>query len=165
MSDKFPKQYVLDRVAARRGSLTIKIDAGTTEINELKDSQLGKLGEVMEKNEVLIEGLQLRLVAARKAYAAAKTYDEKARALSPICGYVSLEQLPYLSSSNRASRTPLGEMEAKVQEHRKERTNLEHARLHLENMPVDEFSLASLKSLGLLNVLRFDLDEAARGAK
>ena len=168
MSNQFPKQYVLDRIDARMGSLNIKIEQSQKLITEAKLKMVGQVDAVMQSNADLIKARYRNLKEAEKKYAEvdADDYDAKSRIATEFTT-LDLKRLPYFVNNfyRIGNAESLGNQISILTDLRKERTALTHARLHLETMPVSEFSLSTLRSLGLLSVLKFDLATAISEAK
>lgn len=170
MSDKFPKQYVLDRIAAREGSLTLKIDSDERLIEAWKKSKITNLDARFEKTRAEIHNAVATLKDVEKAYAKAQDFDQKKqalKALSPLSISDPARELYWETNSEKVpgDTRSLSAIQHSVAEMRKEMVALAHARIHLTEMPVTEFSLSSLKSLGLLSALKFDLAEAVAAQK
>jgi hypothetical protein len=167
MGDKFPKSYVLDRIEARKGSLTIKIDADERRLADWKQRQEAALDSAFEQNKAHVEQAASRLRKAEKAYAKADGYDAKRQVLTDH--FKSWSPTYTVGIDDRLSRyddeNSPGKVAKRLKEYRTEYSDIEHARLHLQEMPVDEFTMATLRSLGLLSVLKFDLASAREQEK
>lgn len=162
MTDKFTRKYVADRIEARLGKLKIIEANSQRTIDEWKQEQLAQLDAIFSKNIATFDSVSASVKSAQKAYAKATTWEEKARALAKFenptfTGAPGIRA--YQSNPNWGNNSAESAAKHNLQEARSERVKLEHALIYLNDMPADEFTLTGLKNLGLLAVLKFDIND------
>lgn len=148
------KKYILERIGARKASLVRIIEeaeAAKVELDERRTDRLddwaeearGRLTEVLEQ---LDRAGNMFLPAHERVDAAKQARNTY---LKPVPS-----ELPDFRAENR-------ELQVKIEDGsdaRREYDALIHAQAYLEGLDVDAFSMASLRSLGLLSAIRFRLD-------
>lgn len=158
MTDKFPKQYVLDRIDARKGRLAIEKSQVLSEQTDLQDRLRDALDTLVEENVKRIEAYVDTAHAAQKTYEAETDFNAKMKAAETLSRNVSSLRSTYNVKNLAQSKSGnLTDLATRLKQIENEVESLDHTRIYLEGMPVDEFSLASLRSLGLLPILKFSL--------
>lgn len=164
MTEKFPKSYVIERIDARKGRLSLAKSKTQAELDALQESLLGALDSIFNKNVTAVEAAWDRAKAARKEYSVATTFAEKYKIANEMRN-INMESTYAIRHHERPTSikksASIDELKRALNEIERETESLDHARIYLEDLPVDEFTLASLRSLGLLSILKFDLADRA----
>lgn len=146
----YPKSYILERIAARRASIESKRTTDTAIVAR-------EQGGVREKQQAYLEEIQAK--AQERIDAVLHTelgddVDRNYRVLSNIGNiYLSTRGIPSLGQQGTQAS-------ARLQQYARELDALDHTEAYLKGTPVEEFSLTSLKRLGLMEAIKFNLDEA-----
>ncbi len=171
MSANLPKQYVIDRIKAREGRLDILLVQDQELLDSMKAAQIADLDAIREANVKTILDFAEKVKEMDKDYDKAVTYDEKYKILNSMERSPSLRFSPssYIQSDRErklnGGRRTMADVQKDIRDQRQEQADLVHARLYLEEMPVSEFSMATMKNLGLISVLKFSLTDARAEAK
>lgn len=164
MTSNYPKTYVLERIGARRVSLQAKQKTENETIaaaeNTITDYYAEELPELTNRvKELLHFATKSKLTGemAKDQQVIARIRDEAQKIGNP----------PYRMRHNeRPSDTAARDRVAalnRLKDITHELDALEHTEAYLRGTPVDEFSLTSLKRLGLIEAIKFNLDDAMKG--
>lgn len=164
----FPKSYLLERIDARIASLDRQdaVDAPAVALNRAA-ADSGALGWLRGLPDVLNS-------IARDAKKRLATLDsftpgdhgsqirEAAKAIETRLGQVERDPYPRPGWGTQAAsdREAANNAERRIGERRRERDALTHTRAYLTDTPIEEFSTTMLGRLGLLDAVKFNLDEA-----
>jgi hypothetical protein len=160
----YPKTYVLDRIGARRVSLQAKQTSEEAAIaaaeKTITDEYAEKLPELTGRiKELLAFATKSKLTGdmAKDQQIIARIRDEAGKIGSTPYRLRHDERPADTAARDRvAARSRLADIT-------RELDALEHTEAYLRGTPVDEFSLTSLKRLGLIEAIKFNLDEAIKG--
>jgi hypothetical protein len=151
------KKYVQDRIAARIATLDRVIEKGTEAEAELTKLRVTPLRDwvatTKERVQMLSELLDINVNKIKDA--------EMLRYVQGVNNYIP-------SAYSRWGQTYSGEarrLEEVIQagtEAGVEKIKLQHAEAYLQEMPADEFSITALKTLGLMEAIKFRLEPEAK---
>lgn len=160
MTTTYPKQYVLDRIAARKASLESaqreeegEAIALAEELDKARDVWAEKFRADLDQARTL---LILNEADAKKAQEMAKNAGGPLPGHHPI-GFTGENDTPEQALTRRKRN------HERVSQHARRAAELDaidHVTAYLQGTPVDEFTLTQLKTLGLLDFVKFDLARA-----
>lgn len=140
----FNKQYVKDRIAARRASLESKIRSANGQEAQFwqAEKQAAEAWLVDVRNKM----------AAVEAWAANNEFKDSdtIRQLE-----VLVEQIPRRGRVDYNIRNAHEDLTREVRRAKSELTQLDHASAYFDESPVEEYSITALQKLGLLDVVKF----------
>lgn len=146
----YPKSYILERIAARRASIESK---HTTDTAIVAREQAG----VLEKQQTYLDEIKAKARDAIQTILDLEVGDDvqrNYRALNSVSSiYFSNRGVPTLSQAG-------AQASARLDKYAHELDALDHTEAYLKGTPVEEFSLTSLQRLGLMEAIKFNLDEA-----
>lgn len=148
----FDKGYILQRIDARLASIKSQLEKHRPILDEIVQKQRVLDREWAEKSVPRLE----RQLKSLKRYAKGEGTKEDAERVSNLGhGY----SRSYLSYEDRERKNVSEEAVRKLT---REEGLLIHARAYLVEAPVEEYSLTALSRLGLIDAVKFSLnDEAA----
>jgi len=157
------KQYILDRIAARKASLTSTI---TTNQKIVDDWWYQADASIVKTLEARINKLETYVVmgkAAVKGVEKAKTVREKWKAVSEFqisqygAGWPDLIGLPQADRASYSGTDPVNIAMHKLESAKKELSLLEHAEAYLKESPMNDYSITALSKLGLIEAVKFSV--------
>lgn len=157
----YPKSYVLERIEARRSSLAARQREIESEAIGFAEEMEGAL-EIWTNNfhSDLHRALEVNIFNAEDAQ---RAEDLATGAGGPLPGFAPT---PYAHDNlTREQRLTLSKREAdrrdqEYDRNAKELDAIDHVKAYLEGTPVDEFSLTQLRTLNLLDFVKFNLTRA-----
>ncbi|WIA96450.1 hypothetical protein [Curtobacterium sp. MCBA15_004] len=163
MTSNYPKSYVLDRIGARRVSLQAKqkIETATIAAAEkvITDDYAETLPELTNRiKDLLAFANKSKLTGEmpKDQQVIARIREEAQKIGNPPYRMRHNERPADVAQRDRtAAKSRLADIT-------RELDALEHTEAYLRGTPVDEFSLTSLKRLGLLEAIKFNLDDAMK---
>lgn len=162
MTTTYPKQYVLDRIAARRASLeAAQREAEAEAIGIAEEISAALTNWEDEVDTLLHQARSINVLnvddAKRKLSIAKRASEMRVPGEGPL-GRRGEQETPEQALSRRAYDARLAE--PAVQRRAAELDAIDHVTAYLQGTPVDEFTLTQLKTLGLLDFVKFDLARA-----
>lgn len=161
MTDKIGKQYIIERIEARKGRISLERGQLASLLEKQQNELSERLDALFEKNTEKIAAAWDAAKAAKRAYAAASTFPEKMK-ITESLRLPSLDSVWDIRNASRRSTHPQKDLTTQITELDREKESLEHALIYLKDLPADEFTLAGLRSLGLLSVLKFNLADGGK---
>lgn len=162
MANTYPKQYILHRIGARKVSLEAaqrEAEGEAIEVAELINDQLDNWMDTV--NDLLYQARSVRVLNvedARRKVALAKQAIETRIPGEGSVGFYPENDTPEGALTRRARAVHLAE--AGVQRRAAELDAIEHVTAYLQGTPVEEFTLSQLRTLGLLDFVKFNLARA-----
>lgn len=162
----YPKSYIMERMAARRVSIESRRDADTKIVADYKSTQV-------HRQKVWFETSISKITAALDEYGQVvlgDNYDTNKKIIGSLNSDIQAAgdnfprtYQPYGYQNGSPSADQIASAaEERLREYAVELDALDHTEAYLRDTPVDEFSLTSLKRLGLLEAVRFTLDDATK---
>lgn len=146
----YPKSYILERIAARRVSIESKRTADTNLVAVNRDT-------VIEQQQVFLDELKAKVEEKTQSILNAKLSDDPDRNLNLLNSmssiYLTTRGVPRWDNKITAANTRLRQYDHELDA-------LDHTEAYLKGTPVEEFSLTSLQRLGLMEAIKFNLDDA-----
>jgi hypothetical protein len=172
MSDKFTKDYIEERIAARRGALTIKIGAAKEKVAAANEARGKVILDWYEKSVKAVNSAVTARIAADKELVNAKTPEEKYRAVAKYAqGLDKIDRyMPHLiqpargydqKTMNRLEKNDPTRLALEIRLWENELEQLDHVSVYFKEAPVTEFTVSSLRSLGLLEAVKFSIAPTA----
>ncbi|WP_284761542.1 hypothetical protein [Curtobacterium sp. MEB011] len=163
MTSNYPKSYVLERIGARRVSLQAKQRAETATIaaaeKVITDEYAETLPELTNRiKELLAFANKSKLTGemSKDQQVIARIRDESLKIGNPPYRMRHNERPGDMAARDRVAAL------SRLKDINRELDALEHTEAYLRGTPVDEFSLTSLKRLGLIEAIKFNLDDAMK---
>lgn len=160
MGDKFPKQYVIERLQARQASLTSKLEAGEAMLREVEAAESAKAVGYM--NQILQMTDDVQALHRRQNERPTEERDPWAE-MEELVHEMSLPTKPYRrrdrAAWQRSDPEPgsLSEYLSKKTAWRAEIGKIQHALAYLEELPITELSITAITKLKLTDAIAFDL--------
>lgn len=168
----YPKKYILERIAARKGSLERKLKEAGAFFDELErgseeaiDNNASEILERIYHVEKLAKKVR-NVVGSSDRKELMRLYRDMMSSANTLASSKGGDEFELVFERDQIARgigynDPRREkaFEAKKTLERVpgEIAGIEHVEAYLTETPVDEFTLTALKQLGLLEVIRFDL--------
>lgn len=155
MGTTITKKYIQDRIAARIATLDRIIEAGRAAEQELTSLRVGPMRKYLQDTEVAASKLDTFFA---KLNGVSSVKDAEIPRLVKIVQHDhAFPAMPWRGHwSGQESR--LEETVSQGTLAGVEKIKLQHAQAYLQEMPADEFSMTSIKSLGLLDAIKFRLE-------
>lgn len=161
MSTTYPKSYVVERVEARAASIQAKLranEARDIELSEDIDNALQGWTKQFDADLFAARSVVvINLEDARRAQELAKQAGGRLPGEEPVSVW---EENPNREQQLTRRKRQAVDRERETRALQAELDAIDHVKAYLQGTPVDEFTLTQLKTLGLLEFVKFDLTRA-----